>query len=262
MKARIILDGEKPKMGYAEVAKALREGGVRPTNRDPDFGVVVGGDGVFGRVGRVESIPLLFVGLRSRSATDTKAFLAAAYFDELPRVLRKISAGRFRVEAGRRLDVTKNRRSLGTVFTDLYLQRGADSNCIRYTVRVSGRDCDIDEAAIGDGVVVTTAAGSTGYYSYPDKLVGGTLRPEGHTVLRSDRVGICHVLPTYSERKGTKEHPLRYNVPWGSRVEISMIRPADARLYGVGGGRGGIRVSNNDIVIITASSTTTKVVVV
>jgi hypothetical protein len=244
------------------VAKALHEAGVTPTSRDPEIGVVVGGDGVFGRVGRVESIPLLFVGLRSTSATDTKAFLAAAFFDELPRVLREISAGRFRVEENRRLEVTKNGRSLGTVFTDIYLQRGADSNCIRYTVKVSGRSTDIDEAVISDGVVVTTAAGSTGYYSYPDRLVGGNLVPEGHTVLRSDRVGICHVLPTYSERRGTKEHPLRYNVPWGSRVEVSMTRPADARLYGVGGGRGGIRVSTKDVIVVTASSRTTKVVVV
>ncbi|MDV3278708.1 MAG: hypothetical protein LYZ69_09655 [Nitrososphaerales archaeon] len=261
MKAKIILDGEKPKVSYAEARKALRTAGVSVTAKRPDIGVVVGGDGVFSRVGRLESIPLLFVGIRSTSATDSKAYLAAAYFDELPSVLREISAGRFRVEEYRRLEVLKNGKSLGTVFTDVYLQRGADSNCIRYKVKVSGKGIEIDEAAIGDGVVVSTAAGSTGYFSYPDRVRGGDLDPAGHTALGRDQVGICHILPTYTERRATGGHPLRYTVPWGCRVELSVTRPADARLYGVGRGRGGIRVSTRDVITVSASPETTKLVV-
>jgi hypothetical protein len=260
MKAKIILDGEKPKVSRAEAEKALRAAGVSVAAKRPDIGVVVGGDGVFSRVGRVESIPLLFVGMRSTSATDTKAYLAAAYFDELPSVLHEISAGRFRVEEYRRLEVSKNGRSLGTVFTDVYLQRGADSNCIRYKVKVSGKGIEIDEAAIGDGVVVSTAAGSTGYFSYPDRVKGNDLYPAGHTALDRDQVGVCHILPTYTERRAAGGHPLRYAVPWGCRVELSITRPADARLYGVGGGRLGVRVSERDVVVVSASSKTTKVI--
>ena len=260
MRAKIILDGWKPKVSYADVTTAIREAGAIVTNRSPDIGVVVGGDGVFSRVGSIESIPLLFVGTRSQSATGSKAYLAAVQFDQLTDALRQIESGRYRVEESRRLEVLKNGRKIGAVFTDVYMQRGADSNCIRYRVKVTGKDFGIEEAAIGDGVVVSTAAGSTGYYSYLDRIREGEFDQTGHTEFKSDQVGICHVLPTYMERTGSEGHPVRYTVTWGSRVELSITRPADARLYGLGGTRLGVRISASDMVAIMPSPETTKVI--
>jgi len=261
VRAKIILDGWKPKVSYAEVTRAIREAGVIVTQRNADIGVVVGGDGVFSAVGSLESIPLLFVGTRSSSAMGSKAYLAAVQFDELIEALKRIEAGQYRIEESKRLEVQKNGRRIGVVFTDVYLQRGADSNCIRYRVKVTGRDLDIEEAVIGDGVVVTTAAGSTGYFSYPDRIVTGRFDVSGHTELKADQVGVCHIVPTYIERVGSEECPLRYTVPWGSRVELSVTRPADARLYGLGGGRMGVRILTSDTVTIHASPETTKVIV-
>lgn len=260
MRAKIILDGWRPKVGYAEVTRVVRKAGVIVTNRRPDIGVVVGGDGVFSRVGSLESIPLLFVGNRSASATGSKAYLAAVQFDELGAALRQVEAGRYRIEESRRLEVLKNGRRAGVVFTDVYMQRGADSNCIRYRTRVTGKGVDIEEAVIGDGVVVTTAAGSTGYFSYPDRIRGGELDPTGHAEIKTDEVGICHILPTYIERAGGGERPIRYTVPWGSRVELSITRPADARLYGLAGSRLGTKVSLGDVVAVLPSPETTKVI--
>lgn len=259
MKAKIFLDDELPKVPRGSVEKVVREAGMQVTSRNPQIGIVVGGDGVFSRFGRTESVPLLFVGVRSGLATGSKAYLASVSFDELPNALSRIASGNYRVKRSRRLEVKKQGRSLGSVFTDVYLQRGAESNCIRYKVSVSG-ERTFEEAAIGDGVVVTTAAGSTGYYSYLEKMHGEVLDPTGHRMLGEDQIGVCHIVPTYSVRIGSGEHPLRYALPWGSRVEISVTRLADARLYGVGPGRGGVRVEVGEKVLVLPSRRTTNTI--
>jgi len=149
---------------------------------------------------------------------------------------------------------------VGEVFTDVYLQRGSESTCIRYNVKIKGEGTTIEEAAIGDGVVVSTSAGSTGYYSYPDRIRGDYLEPGGFASIEKDEVGVCHIIPTYTERSGTDLHPLRYTVPWGSRISLSLFRKADARIYGTTDSRVGIRVSLDDEVIVRPGRKTTKVI--
>jgi len=260
MRVKIFLDDEMPKVPRGSVEKVVRGAGMVVTHTNPDIGVVIGGDGVFSRYGRTESIPLLFVGVRSGSATGSRAYLASVSFDELPKALSRVAAGNYEVKRSRRLEVRMRGRSLGSVFTDVYLQRGAESNCIRYKVTVSG-ERSFEEAAIGDGVVVTTAAGSTGYYSYLEKVQGETLNPSGHVMLREDQIGVCHIVPTYSVRLRTGQHPLRYALPWGSRVEIRITRPADARLYGVGPDRGGLKVAAGERILVLPSRKTTSTIV-
>jgi len=261
MKVRLLVDGERPKVGEEELRRVVEGAGIAVSHAGATMAIVVGGDGVFGRFGMTETLPLLFVGVRSRSATGSKAYLAATTFDRLPSALRAIAEGRYSVKEQKRLKVMREGRVLGEVFTDVYLQRGADSNCVRYEVSVRGPGISIDESAIGDGVVVTTAAGSTGYYSYPDRLHGDALRASGHTGIGEDELGICHIVPTYTERHGSGEHPLRYVVPWGSEVQLEITRHADARLYGVTTARGGIPLDIGQKVRISPSATATKVVV-
>ncbi|MBI3859831.1 MAG: NAD(+)/NADH kinase [Thaumarchaeota archaeon] len=233
---------------------------MKVVSRKPDIGIVVGGDGIFSKYGRAESEPLLFVGVRSSRVTGSKAYMAQAYFDELPSALGKLKRGEFSVREYSRLEVFKDGKSLGEVFTDVYLQRGDESNSLRYKVRVTGPEGEMEESAIGDGVVVTTAAGSTGYYSYPDRIRGESLNSDAHAELGTDRIGICHIVPTFTERSGSDARPLRYSVPWGSKVELWITRPADARLYGAEMGRGGVRVTRKDRITVVAGKSKTKVV--
>lgn len=260
MKVKVMLDPDRPKVGRGEVAAIARKAGMEVVTKGEDFGIVVGGDGVFGKFGGTESVPLLFVGVRSNSATGSKAHLASVYLEDLGEALKRIGMGKYGIVEYRRLEVSKNGVRLGDVFTDVYLQRGAESNCIRYRLAVSGRGLRIREAAIGDGVVVCTRAGSTGYFSYVDKLrLGDWLDADRFTVIDSNEVGICHIVPTYTSREGVSEHPLRYTVPWGCRVALRLDRQADARLYGVGPGRGGVKVGVRDVVTVSPSRRTTKV---
>lgn len=260
MKVRMLLDGGTPKVQPGELRKVIKKAGMEVSKGKADFGVVVGGDGKFSRYGRTEDIPLLFVGVRSKGATGSKAHLAQTSFDELSESLPRIKAGDYSIDEHKRLGVLKNGKRIGEVFTDVYLQRGSESTCIRYHVRVSGPGVRIDESAIGDGVVVTTKAGSTGYYSYPDRIRGEWMDPAAYASVASDEVGICHVTPTYTEREESNQHPLRYTVPWGSRINISLFRKADARLYGVTDSRAGIRVVLKDTVTIVPGTKVTKVI--
>jgi len=261
MKVKILLDPVKPKVDYEQVKKVVTAAGMEVSSRRAEIGVVVGGDGVFSEFGRNESIPLLFVGVKSSRPTGSKAFLAEVEFEDLGSALAKVVEGSYRVVQSKRLEVVKSGRSLGDVFTDVYLQRGADSNCIRYRLTVKGAGSTIVDSAIGDGVVVATRAGSTGYFSYPDKLKDGdALVADAHTLLDEDTVGVCHILPTYTEREGTDEHPLRYTVPWGCRIELRIERPVDARLFGLGWDREGEKVTTKDLVAIEPSQRTTRVI--
>jgi hypothetical protein len=255
-----MLDGDRPKVSETELRRVVERAGFEVVDEKADVGIVVGGDGVFSRYGRTESLPLLLVGVRSETPTGSKAYLAETYFDELPNALGQVATGDFSVKKHKRLKVLKNGGVLGWVFTDVYLQRGAESNCIRYMVKIKGKGLSIDESAIGDGVVVTTSAGSTGYYSYPDKIRGDSVELAAHAGIEDDEVGVCHIVPTFTVRHGTREHPLRYIVPWGSRIELRITRPADARLYGAGDSRGGIGVKVDDRILILASEEATRLV--
>jgi hypothetical protein len=261
MNAKVLLDRERPKVKLGEVKRVLRRAGIESSDGKADFGVVVGGDGVFSTYGRSERVPLLFVGVRSDRATGSKALLAEAYFDELEDSLRRMAKGQYGIVEHRKLEVLKNRKKLGEVFTDVYLQRGDESNSLRYRVEVSGMGVALKESAIGDGVVVCTRAGSTGYFSYPDKVrMGDWLEPDRNTVFGENEVGVCHIVPTYTLRDGITEHPLRYTVPWGSRIKIRLVRPADARLYGVTRERGGVKIGAADVITVAPSQSTTRVI--
>ena len=210
--------------------------------------------------GRTEEIPLLFVGVRAKGAGGSMAHLAQANFDELPEVLGRVAQGDYTVDEHRRLAVLKNGKRIGEVFTDVYLQRGSQSDCIRYRVRVSGKGVDFQEAAIGDGVVVSTPAGSSGYYSYPDKINGEWMDPAAFASLKKDEVGICHINPTFTERSGESRHPLRYKVPWGCTVELSLFRESDARLYGTTDSKAGVSVVLGDTVTVVPGKKVTRVI--
>lgn len=260
MKVRMLLDRGAPKIPPDELRRVIEGAGMSVNSAKADFGVVVGGDGRFSFYGMTQDIPLLFVGVRAKGATGSKAHLAQTTFDQLPKVLKRLGSGEYSVKEHKRLGVFKNGRGVGEVFTDVYLQRGSESECIRYKVRVTGPEVNIDEAAVGDGVVVSTQAGSTGYYSYPDRIKGDWMDPLAFASIGERKVGVCHINPTFTERAEEARHPLRYVVPWGSKIELKLFRQADARLYGTTGDRAGIRVGIFDMVTIVPGKGVTKVI--
>jgi hypothetical protein len=264
LRASILIDPERPKVKRTEVLRMIRDAGIEVTQREPDIGVVVGGDGIFSDYGRLFSIPLLFVGVRSAETTASKGYLAAVHFDRLSEALEAIKRKRYSVVEYRRLQVAINGVARGEVFTDVYLEKGADSNCLRYYLDVKGEDGGVSftDSAIANGVIICTSAGSTGYYSYVDKLRrGDRLEPGRYTLIDRNEVGVCHIAPVLTARdEDTGYAPLRYTVPWGSSFRIRLTRDADARLFGIVRSRKGIRVRAGDHIDVSPSAKTTRVI--
>ena len=183
------------------------------------------------------------------------------YFVDLPRALESIAKRRFSVDEFKRLEVLINDRKRGEVFTDLYLEKGADSNCLRYHFSVKSRDRSFTDSAIGNGVIICTRAGSTGYYSYLDKLRDGDwLESNRYSMIKYNEIGVCHIAPIFTAREGEERSPLRYTVPWGSTFKMKLTRDADARLFGITKSRTGIRIRVDDYVDVLPSSNTTRVI--
>ncbi len=265
MRATILTDPEKPKVARPEVARILKAAGIGVSDRRTDFGIVVGGDGLFSYYGRIvkTALPLLFVAIRSRGTTATKGHLSHVYFDDLPGVLESIVRKEYTVTEYKRLEVDVNGTKKGEVFTDVYLEKGADSNCLRYHLEVMNKGASFMDSAIANGVIISTSAGSTGYYSYLDKLRrGDRLEPERFSIIQEDQVGVCHIAPLLTTRENGKgaEFPLRYTVPWGSRFRIRLTRDADARLFGITKQRKGIRIRLGDYIDVRPSASVTRVI--
>lgn len=260
MKATILIDPERPKAKKADILRMLSDTGIGYSSTHPDFGVVVGGDGIFSHYGRLISFPLLFVSVRSRETTASKGYLAEVNLDDLPKALADISRKNYHEIQYRRLKVSVNGSVKGDVFTDVYLEKGADSNCVRYHLEIAGKDLSFTESAISNGVIFCTSAGSTGYYSYVDKLKdGNTLRAEKFTQIGVDEVGVCHIAPVVTRRDSTRLTPLRYTVPWGTSLGVTLTRDADARLFGLTKSRKGIRIRVGDRIDLSPSREKTRV---
>lgn len=240
----------------------LKKAGIELSRTRPDFGVVVGGDGIFSHYGRLTPFPLLFVSVRSRETTASKGYLAQVNLDGLPAALEEVSLGHYHEVQYRKLSVSINGSARGDVFTDVYLEKGADSNCLRYHIRAEGGGISrFTESAIANGVIVCTSAGSTGYYSYVDKLQdGGSFEADRFTQIKPNEIGICHIAPVYTRRDGTDRTPLRYTLPLDTKLRLTLTRDADARLFGLTKSRKGIRVTTGDFIDVKVSDGRTRVI--
>jgi hypothetical protein len=264
MNATILVDPEHPKARRVDVLEMLNKSGIKFSSSHAELGIVVGGDGIFSHYGRLISAPLLFVRVRSSETTASKGYLAEANLDDLPRALEEIARKNYYILEYRRLKVTINGSSRGDVFTDVYLEKGADSNCLRYYLDIKSggaQNNTFRESAISNGVIICTSAGSTGYYSYVDKLRNGhNLQAERYTRIEMNEIGVCHIAPVFTRRENTRESPLRYTLPASSRLKLTLTRDADARLFGLTKSRRGIRIRVGDYIELSPSKKSTRVV--
>ncbi|HIZ46904.1 MAG TPA: NAD(+)/NADH kinase [Candidatus Olsenella pullistercoris] len=132
---------------------------------DCDLVVSLGGDGTLLRAARIvgyEGVPILGI------SYGHLGFLTAAGPDDLFETVRDALAGELHVSRRATLDVEcEFEREDGTTYVsncfalnDFALSRGGMGNMVEFDVSVSGRHID---RLRGDGFVVSTATGSTGY---------------------------------------------------------------------------------------------------
>ncbi len=270
LKFGIFVHPERPKIAIEQIKKKLQSSGVQYSSKDPDIAVVVGGDGTFGYYGRTLDLPLVFVGVSEPKILGSKARLAEVMFDELDKALIAIEDGKYRLAERSMIRVGLNGKQEQDVLTDVYLERGIFSGCIRYSVSIRGPKY-FKDYAIGNGVIISTAFGSEGYYSYPNRLRDKKIS-KAQEEFPDYRIGVCHILPTYLlreqnvdnsddyEKKQKSMKSVSYTVPFQAVIQINLVRNVDARLYGTTSHSRGIKVRYNDTVVVKGSTRRAKVV--
>jgi hypothetical protein len=265
LKFGIFVHPKRPKVSVEQIATRIQSAELRYCQNEPDTAIVVGGDGTIGYYGRLLTVPMLFVGVKESDILGSKARLAETMYDSLEKALHDIDAGRYRVVEKRMLSVNFGGQ-YSDVLTDVYLERGEFAGCIRYVVQVSDKGhSSFNEYAIGNGVIVSTSFGSRGYFSYPNRLKSKEWdQASSSGQFPDNRIGICHILPTYLlHEKNTQHHltdKIQYTVPIDCQIQIKLVRDADVRLYGTTEDSKGKEVLLNETVSITSSKHIAKIV--
>jgi NAD+ kinase len=265
LKFGIFVHPKRPKVPAKGILKRIQSVGGSYSQGDPDVAIVVGGDGTFGYYGRTLSIPMLFVGVKEAGVVGSRARLAVTHYDDLARALHDIMDGRYSIVEKKMLSARLNKKHPVDVLTDIYLERGKFAGCLRYATIVKplgpSKLSAFSDYAIGNGVIISTSFGAGGYFSYPDRMMSGRTGREGFA---GDRMGICHIIPTYliRKRKGIscQSSKIRYTVPLCSTIEIKLLRDANARLYGTTTHSKGVPVRRGDTITVTGSSRTAGII--
>jgi hypothetical protein len=267
LKFGIFVHPKRPKVPAEKIIDHIKSAGISYSQKDPDVAVIVGGDGTFGYYGRTLSIPLLFVGVKQSGLIGSRATLAELTYNDLVRALHDIENGRYSIMKKRMLSARLNSYYVD-VLTDVYLERGRYAGCLRYETKIKpsghGKYLPFSDYAIGNGVIISTSFGAGGYFSYPDRLLADKKLRMPLADFADDRIGICHIIPTYLVRKrkdrAYESRKIRYTVPACSNIQIKLLRHAKARLYGTTLQSKGLPVRLGDSVTVTSSKLTAKII--
>ncbi|HDQ05404.1 MAG TPA: NAD(+)/NADH kinase [Candidatus Bathyarchaeota archaeon] len=144
----------------SEVRKVLAREGFEVVDEDPDFVVCYGGDGtvLFGERTFPE-VPKLII------KTSRKCRMYDYSLKDLKALLSKIKAGDYQIHSEMKLETeAKGKRLVG--LNEIQIHPKLPIQAVRLSLSVDGKDC---KDLVGDGVIVATPFGSTGYY----KATGG-----------------------------------------------------------------------------------------
>ena len=237
----------KPESGDGQFGVPLRP--LQQELRNSDLVVAFGGDGTILHLARAASmrgVPVLGVNLGSLG------FMSDLEAGELG-LLKNLASGRFRREKRMMLDVTVQREGrtvyTGSALNDAVVTKGAMARVIRLQVTAGDDQLGLFS---GDGVVVATPTGSTGYsLSAGGPIVEPTARNFvispicAHTVFSKSFVlsaaGTVTVAPAELNRKqvylsvdGGKAFALRQGDKvriCRSRYETALLRLTDKSIY-------------------------------
>lgn len=273
MKIGVYLHPKRPKVSLGRIIKLIHSAGATYSQKNPDIAIVIGGDGTFGFYGRLITVPMLFVGYREQGLLGSKARLAHLYFEDLSKSLKDIQKSKFSIDERKMLFVDYGASKPKEILTDVYLERGIFSGCLRYSLSVDYKKKlknhlpqRFTDYAIGNGVIISTSFGSNGYYDYPERIKLGKWNGNGQQVKRfSDKkIGICHIIPAFLIRKSVdgilKSRKIQYTVPFESVIKVSLTRGANTRLYGTTYGSTGVEISGNTKITISPSNRTAKII--
>lgn len=138
------------------LAKALGEEGapIEVVGQTVDIVMTVGGDGTILWAQQHTDRPVFGVN------AGAVGFMAEIEPPQAEEAIARIIAGEYRVEERHRLTASLEGRELPDAVNEVTLQTARIAKLIRFTVNVDG---EVLETVRGDGIIVSTPTGSTGY---------------------------------------------------------------------------------------------------
>jgi len=137
------------------IEKILADKNINIVKYEPEIIITNGGDGTFLlSESKYQEVPKLI--LRSNSICKLCVDCSTE------EALEKISKGRYRIEETSKIDVIFNDKIL-TATNEIVVHNGDPRHAIRYDLEIE-KYAIRKENIIGDGIVVSTILGSTGYY--------------------------------------------------------------------------------------------------
>jgi NAD+ kinase len=143
-----------------DIERMLLEASFEHVEEDPDFVICYGGDGTLLHAERE------FPGVPKLTVKKANAYRRVDYgLREVRDVLMKIKRGHFRIQEEMKVEARFMERTL-TGLNEIQIHTKLPVSAIRFSLSVDGSKF---ENLIGDGAIIATPFGSTGYY----KSTGG-----------------------------------------------------------------------------------------
>ncbi len=204
-----------------KIEKLLDSKGFKKS-KNPEFVLALGGDGTFLRAA-VKFRKSVILPIRVDSSIGS---LIKYSMDDLPRVLDLLKENMLSVKSEPLLECDFERRKFYSA-GDFYFQRGRENQAVRYYAKIKTKGKVIEVNGIGDGLIVTTPIGSTGYFGYVERIKGNEVRP-------ISKFGFEHILPYKLEQSvnGKSVKPqLRILLEPGFLIEVQAKRCLDQCIY-------------------------------
>lgn len=182
------------KYDVREIKEKLKKFGFNVTRKNPEMVICYGGDGTILYAERIfPGIPKLVI------KRDSSICRKCDYTPQnLLSILERLKEGKYKIKEEMKLEgIAKNRKLIG--LNEIQIHNKLPIRAIRFTLEVLNRRI----YAIGDGVIISTPFGSTGYY----KAAGGKKFERG--------IGICFNNPHPREIKS-------FVVPDDSEIRVRI----------------------------------------
>lgn len=208
---------------------------------DCDVAIILGGDGTLIRAAstlKKFNIPLFGIN------TGTVGYLTGAENTELEAAVERLAKGEYKIKKRMMLDVSLNGAEPSTILNDAVISRSGFSRMIKLLLFIN--DELIDEVS-GDGIIVATPTGSTGY----NLSAGGSVCvPEAEVIL------VTPICSHSVSSRGIISSPT-------DEIKIMVIDRRNPQIMDIGlttDGNGFGALKTGDTIIIKKSEYTTKLI--
>ncbi|MGC8628984.1 MAG: NAD(+)/NADH kinase [Candidatus Micrarchaeia archaeon] len=191
-------------------------------SKKPDLIIATGGDGTFLRASeRFANRIVLYV----RAGTNF-GLLAHASLEDAKVIARKIAEGQYKIRKEPIILAEIGKREYKTA-GDFYVERGRENSALRYAAKIKQNRKTIAIDAVSNGFIVTTPMGSTGYFSYVERLLGKPVK-------RIEGFGFEHILPhsIIENVNGKKaKAKIRHIIKGDFEINVKLKRGIDQCLF-------------------------------